>query len=379
MTAMTAPGPGVPAEFDRVARSYDLLVSLNPGYRRHLALSAARLAPAPDARILDLCCGTGLSTAALRAAYPRATLVGLDAAAEMLAVARARPELQGVELVHGDAMDPRAAGVTGTFDGILMAYGIRNMPDPDTCLARARELLAPGAPICFHEYSVTGSRWARAVWRLVTTTVVIPLARILVGNAALFDYLRASVLAFDSVERFQQRLRDAGFTALRVLPMDGWQRSIVHSFLARRPPPAARDSAAAQRSAVVVGGGIAGVAAAVVLAERGVRTTTTRSSVPTAPGSRSPACPGVLPPTWWHSPGATPRSPWPRSAGCICAARCRCWPSTNGAPTAATMPSPPATIWTRCAFRRRRGACCSTCSRTRSSTRRTRCRPASCS
>ena len=91
--------------FNRVADAYDLLVALNPGYRRHLALSARRLQLAPDARILDLCCGTGQSTLALRAAYPHATLVGLDVAAEMLQVARTRPELAGVTFLHGDGTD----------------------------------------------------------------------------------------------------------------------------------------------------------------------------------------------------------------------------------------------------------------------------------
>ena len=270
--------------FNRVADAYDLLVALNPGYRRHLALSARRLQLAPDARILDLCCGTGQSTLALRAVYPHATLVGLDVAAEMLQVARTRPELAGVTFLHGDATDPRGAGVDGEFDGILMAYGIRNVPARDTCLAALRELLVPGAPVCFHEYSVAASRWSRLVWRLVTTLIVSPLARAVAGDASLFTYLRRSVLAFDSVPAFERRLQAAGFAAVRTLPMGGWQRGIVHSFLAQRPAPrrplrrpphaagATKGAPPRSRTALVVGGGIAGVAAAAVLAERGVGT-----------------------------------------------------------------------------------------------------------
>ena len=268
--------------FNRVAGAYDLLAALNPGYRRALKLSARRLGLPPAARILDLCCGTGLSTLALRAVYPHATLVGLDAAADMLQVARLRPELAGVTFLHGDAADPRGAGVEGEFDAILMAYGIRNVAARDRCLAALRGLLTPGAPVCFHEYSVAGSRWSRLVWRLVTTLIVTPLARVIAGDASLFTYLRRSVLAFDSVAAFERRLRAAGFAAVRTLPLSGWQRGIAHSFLAQRPgrarptgAPAAAAAAqtAAAPSAVVVGGGIAGAAAAAVLAERGVATT----------------------------------------------------------------------------------------------------------
>ena len=318
---MKLSGSALTAGFNRVAHAYDLLVTLNPGYRRHLRVSARRLELGPGARILDLCCGTGQSTLALRAVYPDATLIALDAAEEMLQVARARPELAGVQFVHGDAMDPRAYGVQGSFDGILMAYGIRNVIDADACLRAVRELLATRAAVCFHEYSVAGSAVSRTVWRVVTNAIVRPAARIAAGDSGLFTYLRDSVLAFDSRAAFERRLYRAGFAAVRTLPMSGWQRGIVHSFLARRPAPApsappasaapariggqrpagigsgrmgssaapgasARSrhdraagtgaggsATAAARTAVVVGGGIAGVAAATVLAERGIATT----------------------------------------------------------------------------------------------------------
>ena len=314
---MKLSGHDLTAGFNRVAHAYDLLVSFNPGYRRHLRLSARRLELAPGARILDLCCGTGQSTLALRAVFPDATLVALDAADDMLQVARDRPELAGVQFIHGDAMDPRAAGVEGSFDGILMAYGIRNVADAGACLAAVRELLTPLGAVCFHEYSVAGSALSRTVWRLVTNTIIRPAARIVAGDSGLFVHLRDSVLAFDSRADFERRLYRARFTAVRTLPMGGWQRGIVHSFLARRPSPAparfgghraagtgtgatrgadgsasgaapaasarsrrrhaadtgAGGAAAAARTAVVVGGGIAGVAAATVLAERGIATT----------------------------------------------------------------------------------------------------------
>ena len=44
VSAMRAEKAGVPGEFDRVARRYDLLCALNPGYGKHLAWSARRMA-----------------------------------------------------------------------------------------------------------------------------------------------------------------------------------------------------------------------------------------------------------------------------------------------------------------------------------------------
>lgn len=225
----------VPQRFDRVAHSYDLLTGANPGYRRHLRMSAERLGAPPGGRLLDLCCGTGLSTRALCDTYPNATVVGLDASAGMLQKARRKAWGPRVTFVLGDAMDPAAAGVAGPFDGILMAYGIRNVPEPDLCLRRTFDLLAPGGTLAIHEYSVADSMRARAVWNAVTLSVIIPGGLLTSGSTAIYRYLRRSVLEFDGVGMFEDRVRRAGFASVQTLPMDGWQRGVVHTFVGRRP------------------------------------------------------------------------------------------------------------------------------------------------
>jgi len=226
----------IPREFDRVASSYDLLTGKNPGYARHLEMSAARLRLGPGARVLDLCCGTGLSTEAIARVYPHAQITGLDASEGMLAVARDKPIAERVRFLSGDAMDPSAAmGIDGRYDGILMAYGIRNMPDPDLCLSRLHDLLTPGGTICFHEYSVADSLRSRALFSAVSFGLIIPGGLITAGSTDIYRYLWRSVLAFDGVEAFEARLSRAGFENATTLPMDGWQRGILHTFVARRP------------------------------------------------------------------------------------------------------------------------------------------------
>lgn len=226
----------VPSEFDRIAPTYELLTGLNPGYHRHLRISAQRLS-IRDARprLLDLCCGAGASTEALRAVYPDAEIVGLDASAGMLEVARRKASLRDVQLVLGDATDPAAAGVEGTFDGVLMAYGIRNVPDPERALANLRELLRPGAPVVFHEYSVADSALSGLLWDAVCWGIIVPGGLLTAGSARIYRYLHRSVREFDGVRAFERRLWRAGFVDVWTGPMDGWQRGIVHSFVARRP------------------------------------------------------------------------------------------------------------------------------------------------
>lgn len=232
---------GVSAQFDQDAASYDRLVGANPGYHEHLRLSARRLG-LPDrgagATVLDVGCGTGLSTAALVETYPEARVVAVDASAEMLARAREKTWPDTVRFVHSRAEDLSAAlaaeGLTGPFDGMLAAYLVRNLPDRDAGVAVLVDHLAPDAPLAVHEYSVADSAYARSVWTAVCWAVIIPLGRRVTGDASLYRYLWRSVLAFDGLARLEQRLRDAGLREVHTRPVDGWQRGIVHTVLGRR-------------------------------------------------------------------------------------------------------------------------------------------------
>lgn len=222
------------SDFDHVASRYDILQRFNPGYCADLRRSAQRLAAPPDGQLLDLCCGTGLSTSALRTCYPRARITGVDISPGMLATARKKRELRDVRFIAGDAMQLEAIGASGPYDGVLMAYGIRNVPDPDVCLAQLREQLKPGARAVFHEYSVAGSARSRAIWNAVAAGVIVPLGAAVTGSGELFRYLRRSVNEFDSLAQFEQRLVAAGFTRIRVEAMPGYRRGIVHSVIAER-------------------------------------------------------------------------------------------------------------------------------------------------
>jgi ubiquinone/menaquinone biosynthesis methyltransferase len=221
-------------DFDRVAPRYDLLQRLNPGYHADLMLSAKRLQAPALGCILDLCCGTGLSTEALVAAYPEAEITAVDQSAGMLEVARRKPALSRVRFIQGDAMNLAACGADGPYDAILMAYGIRNMTDPDRCLAYLREHLSPHGRIAFHEYLVRDAMVPRLIWNAVAATLIVPLGTVATGSSELFRYLRNSVNDFDRLETFEERLRKAGFQAVHHESMDGWQRGIVHTVLATR-------------------------------------------------------------------------------------------------------------------------------------------------
>jgi ubiquinone/menaquinone biosynthesis C-methylase UbiE len=232
----------VPSEFDAAAASYDRLVGANPGYHQNLARSARRMrlpgvmngSDGAGLQLLDLGCGTGASTAALLAAAPQATITAVDASAGMLARAQQADWPQRVSFLHARAEELAAAGVHGPFDGIFAAYLVRNLTDPDAALAGLRDLLAPGAPLAIHDYTLDGRLRSRAIWTAVSWTVIIPAGKMVTGRASLYRYLWRSVLRFDTVDGLVRRLRGHGLHEVRIATMPGWERGIVHTVVARR-------------------------------------------------------------------------------------------------------------------------------------------------
>ena len=232
------PRADVPAAFDVGASAYDRLVGTSPGYHAHLRLSAQRLRlpnQGRGLRLLDAGCGTGASTAALLSVAPHADITAIDASRGMLEEAKGKSWPTSVRFVHTPVEDLADNGVVGPFDGILAAYLIRNLSDPDTQLRSLRDLLVPGATLAIHEYSVRDSRAATAVWHAVCWGIIIPSGWWQTRDVTLYRHLWRSVLTFDGATQFRQRLRDAGFTGVRSDTMPGWEANIAHTFLGAAP------------------------------------------------------------------------------------------------------------------------------------------------
>ncbi|OBG40675.1 class I SAM-dependent methyltransferase [Mycobacterium sp. E3198] len=232
------PRADVPGAFDGGAAAYDRLVGANPSYHANLARSARRMR-LPERgrglRLLDAGCGTGASTAALLAVAPDAQIVAVDAANGMLDAARAKAWPPSVRFVHARVEELAEHGVTGPFDGILAAYLLRNLADPDAQLRAFRALLRPGGTLALHEYSVRDSAAATAIWHAVCWGIIIPAGWWRTRDTTLYRHLWRSVLAFDGAARLRRRLRDAGFTGVRSATMPGWEHDVVHTFLGEAP------------------------------------------------------------------------------------------------------------------------------------------------
>ena len=99
------------------------------------------LPPAP-CRIADIGCGTGF--ASLLLAELGYTVTGLDQAESMLASAREKAAARqaNITFVQGDAMRP--ALPAGGFDAVVSRWVYWTLPDPESAVRSALQLLRPG-------------------------------------------------------------------------------------------------------------------------------------------------------------------------------------------------------------------------------------------
>lgn len=95
----------------------------------------------PPERLLDVGCGTGLSTELLLDAFPEAHALGLDLAPGMIDEARRRLRGRRVSFTVGDV----EGGVpAGPFDLVASSMALQWTVDPAAVLRRAAGRLAPG-------------------------------------------------------------------------------------------------------------------------------------------------------------------------------------------------------------------------------------------
>ena len=204
--------------FDSIARRYDLLNHLLSGgidtYWRRRAINHLR--GEPGRRILDVATGTGDFAIAAARLAPR-EVVGIDIAGEMLAVGRRKLAARGlsgvVTLRKGEAEGLPFAD--GSFDAVIVAFGVRNFESLEGGLAEMRRVLRAGGKLVVLEFSRPRRFPFRQIYLFYFLNVLPSIGRLLSGNGEAYAYLPASVMVFPEGDEFLSLLLSAGFTRTR--------------------------------------------------------------------------------------------------------------------------------------------------------------------
>ncbi len=186
------------------------------GWRAQLEPAQERLleaaAPRPGEHVLDIACGTGLTTLPVaRAVGPDGSVLGTDISENMVTEARRLAAEAGCTNAAFQRMDAEALTCgDAAFDLALCSLGLMYVPDPGRALAEMLRVLRPGGRALV---LVWGRRancgWAE-IFPIVDARVeseVCPLFFQLGGERVLENQLAAAGFQAITTERFNHTLR----------------------------------------------------------------------------------------------------------------------------------------------------------------------------
>lgn len=202
--------------FTAIAPRYDFLnhlLSLNVDRRwRRRAVRHLDWERAPSGVFLDLCAGTLDLAATLARSHGFAgSVVGADFVVPMLA--RGRGKAERVAPVGADALAlPFAAA---TFDGAMVAFGVRNLADLDAGLIEVARVLRAGARLVVLEFTTPRFAPLRAAYLFYFRRILPAIGRAVSKHRDAYNYLPESVLGFPEPEALSTRMGRAGFRDVR--------------------------------------------------------------------------------------------------------------------------------------------------------------------
>jgi demethylmenaquinone methyltransferase/2-methoxy-6-polyprenyl-1,4-benzoquinol methylase len=211
--------------FGRVAPRYDLLnhllsFNLDKGWRARTVNRIEAQLKRPDARVLDLCCGTGdvlLEMERRRGAH----VLGSDFCHPMLVEAREKITKRQFHspLFEADALTLPLA--ENSLDLITIAFGFRNLANYETGLRELLRVLKPGGQLAILEFSQPSNRAFGALYGFFSTLVLPWVGGMVSGSADAYSYLPESIRKFPGAEALADVMRSNGFSKVEFERMTG--------------------------------------------------------------------------------------------------------------------------------------------------------------
>jgi demethylmenaquinone methyltransferase/2-methoxy-6-polyprenyl-1,4-benzoquinol methylase len=200
--------------FGRVAPRYDLLnhllsFNIDRHWRNRTVKAVASVLNRPSAVVVDLCCGTGDLTLALKR-HTSNRVYGTDFAHPMLREAARKSH---APLFEADALNLPLPDASS--DLLTVAFGFRNLANYEAGLREMRRVLRPGGIAAILEFSQPPNRTFAALYGFYSAHVLPRIGALLSGAGDAYTYLPESVRKFPAPDELAAMMRTAGFDAVR--------------------------------------------------------------------------------------------------------------------------------------------------------------------
>src|ERR1051325_547057 len=208
--------------FTAIAPRYDLLnhvlsCNIDRLWWRRTAKNFAHILSQPESRVLDLCCGTGDMTFALRRRAGKSSpkIIGADFSHAMLTRADQKSEGTALSWVEADALGLPFANES--FNLVTSAFGFRNLANYDAGLAEIARILKPEGECGILDFGEPGGMIGK-LYRFYFRSVLPKIGTLISGVKGPYTYLPASVARFPEPSEMLERMRRAGFREVSWTP-----------------------------------------------------------------------------------------------------------------------------------------------------------------
>ena len=235
--------------FGQIAPRYDFLnhflsLSLDRVWRRRTARRFGHILQRPEARAIDICCGTGDLAFALARERERAMrangvrdvakakpVIGSDFVEPMLERARDKARAAGHDAVFAAADTLRLPFAAASADLVTTAFGFRNLANYESGLREIARVLRPGGEVGILEFTEPGAGPLAALFRFYFRRILPLVGGAISGNREAYRYLPGSVAKFPSPAELAALMERCGFCDVRV---SMWNFGSVALHTARR-------------------------------------------------------------------------------------------------------------------------------------------------
>lgn len=212
--------------FDSVASRYDLMNDLmSLGLHRLWKRLAVLLAGArPGNRVLDLAGGSGDLTRLLaRDVGPAGEVVILDINRSMLEVGRDRLLDAGLadNVRYTQANAEALPFGDGSFDLVVIGFGLRNVTRKDRALTEMHRVLKPGGRAFVLEFSQVRQPLLARLYDLYSFQLLPRMGKIFANDEASYRYLAESIRMHPAQAELAEMMHAAGFGQCRYVNMLG--------------------------------------------------------------------------------------------------------------------------------------------------------------
>ena len=210
--------------FDSVASSYDIMNDLMSIGIHRLWKEALLdwMAPRPNQILADLAGGTGdVSLKFLERGGQFAHVIDINE--QMLAAGRKRKVMnkfqERLNWLAGDAQDIPLAD--NSVDRVIIAFGLRNVPDRMKALNQIVRILKPGGRFCCLEFSHVKNPILSSVYDGWSFNILPKIGQLVAGEAQPYQYLVESIRRFPSEAELCSMMADTGMAQIKVRNLSG--------------------------------------------------------------------------------------------------------------------------------------------------------------